>query len=119
MPAYVPLSDAEVGEIALAYFSGRQAKTQAQEHPTILLVGGQPGAGKSAAAAVARSELVAQGGFIHVDADRMRERIRIGDSKPPSEQTQADAGRLVTSLRELATQGRRNVVEGVSSFSVQ
>jgi UDP-N-acetylglucosamine kinase len=109
--AYQPLSDAEVREIASAYFSDRQAKTQAQDRPTIVLVGGQPGAGKSVAAAAVRSELAAQGGFIHVDADRMRERIRIGDSKPPSEQTQADAGRLVTSLRELAMQGRRNMVE--------
>ncbi|MRD49349.1 AAA family ATPase [Caenimonas koreensis DSM 17982] len=109
--AYQPLSDAEVREIASAYFSDRQAKTQAQNRPTIVLVGGQPGAGKSVAAAAVRSELAAQGGFIHVDADRMRERIRIGDSRPPSEQTQADAGRLVTSLRELAMQGRRNMVE--------
>src|SRR6218665_2522911 len=41
----------------------------------------------------------------------MREGIRVGNSKPTSEQTQADAGRLVATLRDQAIQGRRNIVE--------
>lgn len=111
MADYLPLTDAEVREIALAYYSQRQAKTQPQEHPAIVLVGGQPGAGKSGAAAAVRAELANHGGAIQVDADRMRERIRTGESKPTSDQTQADAGRLVAALRHQAIQGRRNVVE--------
>ncbi len=58
-----------------------------------------------------KAELTMQGGCVHVDADRMRERIRVGDSKPTSEQTQADAGRLVAVLRDQAIQGCRNIVE--------
>lgn len=110
MVEYKPLTDKEVSEIATVYFSERQSRSLPQEHPTIVLVGGQPGAGKSAAATMVRSELANQGGYMHIDADRMRERIRI-DSKPTSEQTQADAGRLVAALREQAIQGRRNIVE--------
>jgi hypothetical protein len=111
MASYKPLSDAAVREISSAYFARREAKTLSRENPTIVMVGGQPGAGKSAAGALARAEYLKRGGFIHVDADRMRERIPIGTSKPTSEKTQCDAGRLVASLRELAIQGRRNIVE--------
>jgi len=111
MAQYKPLTDSDVRGTAGAYYAERQAKSLPQEYPTIVLVGGQPGAGKSAAAAVVKAELAMQGGYVHIDADRMRERIRVGDSKPTSEQTQADAGRLVSSLREQAIQGRRNIVE--------
>lgn len=108
---YKPLSYAGVQKIASAYFTERQSKTHPQEHPTIALVGGQPGAGKSAVSVVIRSEFHSKGGFIHVDADRMRERIRTGDRQLASEETQADAGRLVTELRRLAIQNRRNIIE--------
>lgn len=111
MVGYKTLSETEVRETASAYFFARQNKTQHQEQPTIALVGGQPGAGKSAMAVAVRRELIARGGFIHVDADRMRERIRTGTSKPTSQQTQADAGRLVTALREMALENKRNIVE--------
>lgn len=111
MAEYQPLTDSEVRDTATAYFTERQSKATNQETPTIVLVGGQPGAGKSAAAAMVKSDLSMRGGYIHVDADRMRERIRVGNSKLTSEQTQADAGRLVTTLRDQAIQGRRNIVE--------
>lgn len=111
MGDYKPLAESEVRETASAYFTERQSKTAPQEQPTIVLVGGQPGAGKSAMAAMVRTELAMQGGYVHVDADRMRERIRVGDSKPTSEQTQADAGRLVAALRDQAARGRRNIIE--------
>lgn len=111
MADYKPLTDNEVRETAGAYYAERQAKSLPQEQPAIVLVGGQPGAGKSAASSMVKAELAMQGGYVHVDADRMRERIRVGDSKPTSEQTQADAGRLVATLRDQAIQGRRNIVE--------
>ena len=111
MADYKPLSDSAVDEIATSYFNERQHKTFQQEQPTIVLVGGQPGAGKSVAAVMVRAEMSMQGGYVHVDADRLRERIRVGDSKPTSEETQADPGRLVAVLRGHATQGRRNIVE--------
>src|SRR6218665_2268510 len=58
-----------------------------------------------------KAELAMQGGYVQVDADRMRERIRVGNSKPTSEQTHADAGRLVATLPDQALQGRGNIVE--------
>ncbi len=112
MSDYTPLTDDAVKSIAETYFSERRNKTQPQEYPTHALVGGQPGAGKSAVSEMVRDELKGKGGAIHVDADRMRELLPINRSHPPSsEQTQADAGRLVLALRELATTARRNIVE--------
>src|SRR6218665_3593934 len=112
MADYKPLTDKEIRDTAGAYYAERQAKSLPQEQPAIVLVGGQPGAGKSAASSMVKAELAMQGGYVHVDADRMRERIRVGNSKPTSEQTQADAGRLVATLRDQAIQGQRNIVEG-------
>ena len=112
MPSeYKPLTDEQVKAIALDYYGKRAGKTEAQDEPRMVLVGGQPGAGKSEASALAKTELREQGGYIHVDADRMRERIPLGDSKPTSEQTQKDASRLVTELRGLAVANRRNILE--------
>ncbi len=117
MVDYKPLTDNEVRDTAVAYYTERQGKSLAKENPIIVLVGGQPGAtcgskmSKSTASSMVKAELAMQGGYVHVDADRMRERIRVGDSKPTSEQTQADAGRLVAVLRDQAIQGRRNIVE--------
>lgn len=109
---YTPLTDDAVRSIAATYFSERQHKTHAQDFPTHALVGGQPGAGKSAVSEMVRDELNSKGGAIHVDADRMRELLPVSRINPPSsEQTQADAGRLVSALRELATAARRNIVE--------
>lgn len=109
--AYKPLSDAAVAAIAKEYFDQRALRASPQEQPRAVLVGGQPGAGKSAAGSVVRDELKSLGGFIHIDADRMREEIPIGRSNPASSETQADAGRLVSALRLMAIEGRRNIVE--------
>jgi UDP-N-acetylglucosamine kinase len=103
MAGYTPLSNDGVCEIAKAYFDERKDKSQTLDEPRHVLVGGQPGAGKTQASFLARGELAKQGGFIHVDADRMREHIPMGSAKPTSEQTQADAGRLVAELRSLAS----------------
>lgn len=58
-----------------------------------------------------RAELREMGGFIHIDADRMRESIPLRGARPTSEQTQRDAGRLVGELRRLALAGKRNALE--------
>lgn len=109
----MPLSDEKVDAIALAYYKKRERKSEAQNNPRMVLVGGQSGAGKSKASSLVRQELGKQGGYIHIDADRMRERIPLDKTKPKptSEQTQGDAGRLVSALRELAIANRRNFLE--------
>lgn len=111
MAGYQPLTSDEVHDGAKAYFDERKDKSQSLVEPLHILVGGQPGAGKTQASFLARGELAQQGGFIHVDADRMREQIPLGSTKPTSEQTQADAGRLVAELRSLATLSKRNIIE--------
>ncbi|WP_265706098.1 zeta toxin family protein [Verminephrobacter aporrectodeae] len=111
MAEYQPMTEDEIRETATKYFAERQSKSSYRKYPIIVLVGGQPGAGKSAVADVVKAELIGQGGYLHIDADRMRERIRVGENNPSSEQTQADAGRLVAVLRDQAMQGRRNIVE--------
>ena len=105
------MTPGEVRETAHAYFAARVDKTQAQDRPTYALIAGQPGAGKSSAGELVRDELAAQGGFIHIDADRMRERIDTRGSKPTSKETQADAGRLVGALRTETLGARRNALE--------
>lgn len=109
--SYQPLTPAEIKETARAYYRERAGKTRAPETPTYALVGGQPGAGKSFAGQMVRDELASVGGYIHVDADRMRERIDTKGTKPSSQETQADAGRLVGELRSYAVADRRNVIE--------
>jgi hypothetical protein len=109
--AYEYLSDDQIRKISEKYFLGRKEKSQAQKEPVIVFVGAQPGAGKTAIANRIRRELIARGGYIHVDADRMREEIPIGEAKPTSGETQADAGRLANVVRALAIDGRRNVIE--------
>ena len=111
MSDYKSLELSEVKDISEDYYQSRSRKTEPQDNPTIVLVGAQPGAGKTNIAISMRNELSAQGGFIHVDADRMREKIYLGDSNPTSAQTQADAGKLVASLRSMAIDNKRNILE--------
>jgi hypothetical protein len=109
--AYENLSDDQIRQIGMEYFSERKEKSQAQREPVIVFVGAQPGAGKTAIANRIRRELIARGGYIHVDADRMREEIPIGEAKPTSGETQVDAGKLANVVRALAIDGRRNIIE--------
>jgi len=111
MAAYQPPTADEIRETAEAYFRQRAARAQAVDQPTLVFVGGQPGAGKTAAAMLVRNGLRQAGGFIHLDADRMRERIDLRGAHPTSDQTQVTAGALVAMLRALSLEGRRNLVE--------
>jgi hypothetical protein len=108
---YKNLSDDQIRQIGAEYFSERKEKSHARKEPVIVFVGAQPGAGKSVTAEVIRRELIARGGYIHVDADRMRVRIPTGKAKPSSEETQTDAGKLANAVRALAIDGRRNIIE--------
>lgn len=80
------------------------ARTTAQENPKAILLGGQPGSGKSALAAEAIRELRANGGAVVIDADRMREenprykQLRAKTpSTPPTERRKRPANGLPAS----------------------
>lgn len=111
MSDYQPLTDEQAKEIARNYFDKYQPKTVPQSNPAMVIVGGQSGAGKTGAATIAKAQLKKQGGYIHVDADRMRERIATQGKVYPSHVTQPDAGRLANAVRALAMEARVNVLE--------
>jgi predicted ABC-type ATPase len=92
------------------------ARTTPQEHPKAILLGGQPGAGKSALAAEAVRELRASGGAVVIDADRMREenprykQLSKEDPQNAADRTQKEAGEWATRLTMAAVDNRRNLV---------
>ncbi|HGK0225289.1 TPA: zeta toxin family protein [Neisseria gonorrhoeae] len=67
MIEYTPLSAEGKARILNGFMKPRLSRTQSVEQPKIVLVGAQPGAGKSKAASLAKSELRQEGGYIHVD----------------------------------------------------
>jgi hypothetical protein len=109
MPDYIPLSDEDVKSIAEEFYDDDADATR-QNKPTIIFVAGQPGAGKSRASEVAKAELKRSGGFVHIDADKLR--LKIPDAKNFSAtQSQPDCGRILAHLETLAIEGRRNIVQ--------
>lgn len=92
------------------------ARTIAQDNPKAILLGGQPGSGKSALAAEAIRELRASGGAVVIDADRMREenprykQLSREDPQHAADRTQKEAGEWATRLTLAAVENRRNLV---------
>lgn len=91
-------------------------RTQPQENPKAILLGGQPGAGKSELTAEALRELKASGGAVVIDADRMREEnprykaLSKEDPQNAADRTQKDAGEWATRLTMAAAENHRNLV---------
>jgi predicted ABC-type ATPase len=110
MTEYQPLTDEEARILAEKSYKRDSLDTSKQDTPTMILVAGQPGAGKTAAANNAKSELEEKGGFIHIDADKTRLLIPGGHTVPSTE-TQPDCQKLVTHLRNFAIVGGRNILE--------
>ncbi|WP_334037789.1 zeta toxin family protein [Burkholderia gladioli] len=87
-----------------------------QAAPTAILLGGQPGAGKTALARQAMAELGARGGAVLVDADRMRENLpqysQLLRQNPQhaADLTHVEAGRWSGRLTDAASEARRNLV---------
>lgn len=108
---YKRLTEREIEDTAQAYFRFSSKECLPQEHPKAVLIGAQPGAGKTGVSRIIRNELKESGGSIAIDADRMRERIDTKGAKPKSQETQADAGALAGRVRELAIAARLNIVE--------
>jgi predicted ABC-type ATPase len=92
------------------------ARTTAQENPKAILLGGQPGSGKSVLAAEAVRELRANGGAVVIDADRMREenprykQLSRVDPQNAADRTQKEAGEWAIRLTVAAVENRRNLV---------
>lgn len=91
-------------------------RTQAQDRPRAIVLGGQPGAGKSELAGEAIREMRTQGGAIVIDADRMREelprykQLMRDDPQNAADLTQREAGAWASQLRLTAIGGKRNLV---------
>lgn len=92
------------------------ARTTAQDKPVAIVLGGQPGSGKSALAAGAIQELRANGGAVVIDADRMREenprykQLSRQDPQHAADRTQKEAGEWAGRLTRAAVDNRRNLV---------
>lgn len=92
------------------------SKSRPVDAPKAILLGGQPGAGKSTLAQVAVRELSSQGGSVVIDADRMRERnpdfkrLSIDDPLNAADRTHKEAGQWAVRLTEQAMAGKRNLV---------
>ncbi|MCW5323656.1 toxin [Verminephrobacter aporrectodeae subsp. tuberculatae] len=91
------------------------ARTTAQI-PKAILLGGQPGSGKSALSTGAVRELRTNGGAVVIDADRMREenprykQLSREDPLHAADRTQKEAGEWANRLTMAAMENRRNLV---------
>lgn len=86
------------------------------ERPVAIITGGQPGSGKSGLAAMAKHDLRSQGGYVLVDADKLRpfhkdyfDLLR-KDDKTAANLTHPDAGKWAGRLMVDAVDGRRNLI---------
>lgn len=90
--------------------------TVAQEKPRAILLGGQPGSGKSELARMAQHELSQNGRAVVIDADKLRERnpvyqaLSITDPKNAADLTHKEAAEWARRLTTATVQGRRNLV---------
>jgi len=97
--------------------SGALRKSTPQAPPTFLLIAAQPGAGKTGLADASKSYLRERGGYVRIDADRMREALPYypelarQDPLNASARSQQDAGLCVQELRKRAIEEKRNVME--------
>lgn len=91
-------------------------KTQPQEQPRAIITGGQPGSGKSRITDLAKAELRNQGGYILIDADKLRRESPLYDAamahddRTAANMTHHDAGAWAGRLTVAAAKGRRNLI---------
>ena len=91
-------------------------RTEAQEQPRAVILGGQAGSGKSELAAQASREFKQRGGAVIIDADRMREenprykQLSRDDPQNAADRTHREAGAWSMRLTTTAIENRRNLV---------
>jgi predicted ABC-type ATPase len=112
MSDYTPLTDDEVAFVLKSVWARQSLRTDRQDQPILILVGGQPGAGKTAATNWAKHGLSRTGGFVHIDTDAFHANVEeIRKEVFTSPQTHEDCKKIAVRLRELAMESGRNVLE--------
>ncbi len=90
--------------------------SQPQAFPVAIITGGQPGSGKSGITDRAKAELRGQGGYVLVDADKVRTRhpdyarLMREDDTTAANKTHPDAGAWAGRLGRDAIASKRNVI---------
>ena len=96
---------------------------ESQEHPRAIIIGGQPGSGKGVLTTQAARELHKEGGFVLVDADKLRARhpdnnqLMRENDRAAANLTHNDASKWAKRLANDAIEGRRNLVIDQTSKS--
>lgn len=91
-------------------------RSEPQRQPIAIVTGGQPGSGKSGLASAAGTELAARGGFVVVDADKLRpfhpdfQKLLKEDDRTAANLTHPDSGTWAGRLMRDAVAGRRNLI---------
>lgn len=97
--------------------------TEPQLHPRAIIIGGQPGSGKGTLTEKAARELHKQGGFVLVDADKLRamhpdnNHLMRENDRQAANLTHNDASKWAKRLANDAIEGRRNIVIDQTSKS--
>lgn len=92
------------------------AKSAPQTNPRAIITGGQPGSGKSRITSDAAVEFSTQGGFVLVDADKLRRfhpnysNLLREDDTNAADLTHPDASGWARKLRRAGQEGRRNLI---------
>lgn len=108
-PSELEAAYADVEQLALQ-------RSSQQSHPRAILLGGQPGSGKSGLASMAVRDLGSCGGSVIIDADQLREKNPIykslsrADPQHAADHTHKEAAEWAKRLTKAAMQGRRNLV---------
>lgn len=112
MSNYTPLTDDEVDLIAQSVWAQHASRSDRQDLPTLILVGGQSGAGKTAASNWAKLDLSTKGGFVHIDTDAFHAQVEeIKKENLASTQTHEDCRKIAMCVLGFAMNGGRNVLE--------
>lgn len=92
------------------------SQSQESHHPVVIVLAGQPGAGKSGLASMARSRFLDREGCVLIDADKLRVHhphyatLLAENDLTAANLTHDDAGRWASRLLRVATAARRNIV---------